>query len=442
MKNAKRLIALTVLLFTVIVSAPAIALGVIYADGTVEAASSTSIDLYLIAGQSNASGTSKIEDANAAYGVDPQLEKGFSHVLYAGKGTYSANGSLDYGWTPVKLGMGKDTSHIGPEAGMAAALSNYYNSESGKIAGILKYAHGGSKLSGNDTDANNWVSPSYAEAFGWEYGGTTGAHYEMFLQVFREKVTDLVKMGYTDINIKGIYWMQGKGDRNDNKADSPESYYVTALEYLITDLRADLSEIMTEVYATDDGGASDMPFYIGAISESYLLNLSNRHNINKRFIELQKTVADKVENCYFIDNSQFKISEYDATTNTAIALGSDTGHWKQSDMLTIGQNVGHAMYNYGVIPEASADDAYVAFIEGEFIGSASTWKAVCAVARKALDATPGKTVSIVLRKDDTITSAASEADRIYFMNGSLSVDLGGHTLTTNATFLGGDIPAS
>ena len=66
MKNAKRLVALTVLLFTVIVSAPAIALSVIYADGTVEAATGTSIDLYLIAGQSNASGPSKIEDANAA----------------------------------------------------------------------------------------------------------------------------------------------------------------------------------------------------------------------------------------------------------------------------------------------------------------------------------------------------------------------------------------
>ena len=58
---------------------------------------------------------------------------------------------------------------------MAVALSNYYNADTGRIAGILKYAHGGSKLSGNDTDANNWVSPSYAEAFGWEYGGTTGA---------------------------------------------------------------------------------------------------------------------------------------------------------------------------------------------------------------------------------------------------------------------------
>ena len=52
----------------------------------------TAIDLYLIAGQSNASGTTNVADKTAAYEVDPQLENGFSNVLYAGK-RYSCTSS-------------------------------------------------------------------------------------------------------------------------------------------------------------------------------------------------------------------------------------------------------------------------------------------------------------------------------------------------------------
>lgn len=211
MKSTKKFIALTLLLLTVIISVPAAALTAIYADDTVEAARGTSIDLYLIAGQSNASGTSKIEDANAAYAVAPELKNGFSHVLYAGKGTYSASGSLNYDWGPTKLGMGKDTNHIGPEAGMAAALSEYYNAETGKIAGILKYAHGGSKLSGNDTDSNNWVSPSYAEAFGWEYGGTTGGTLRNVPSGFQRKGFRSRRNGIYRHKYKGYILDAGRG---------------------------------------------------------------------------------------------------------------------------------------------------------------------------------------------------------------------------------------
>lgn len=426
--------------FTCNNSSPPLALTAIYADGDeVEAASGTSIDLYLIAGQSNASGTSKIVDTDAAYALSPELENGFSHVLYAGKPTISS--SYDLTWVPTKLGMGKDTSHLGPEAGMAVALSKYYNSTTNKIAGILKYAHGGSKLSGND-DGNNWVSPSYAEANGWEYGSNgTGAHYAEFLEVFEEKVAKLVEMGYTDINIKGIYWMQGEGDRNDYNTDETAKYYATALKYLISDLRADLSTIMTKVYGTDDGGASDMPFHIGSISESYLLNLSTRQNINKTFIEVQRAVAHEVANCYFIDNSQYKISEYDANINDAIPLGSDTGHWSQADMLEIGQTVGFNMYNYGVIPETNTD-AFVLFKEGALIGSATTWKDINTRAREALAADPGNTVSIVLRKDLESNTNTADKDSICYMNGTVVFDLSGHTLTLDAVLLKGGVDAN
>ncbi len=448
MKSTKKLVTLLSLLLMVIIAVPTLALTAIYADDDeVEAASGTSIDLYLIGGQSNASGTSKIVDTNAAYALAPELKNGFSHVLYAGKPLRTS--SFDITWEPTKLGMGQNTDYLGPEAGMAVALSKYYNAETGKIAGILKYAHGGSKLSGNDTTntSANWVSPSYAEANGWDYGtAPTGLHYAEFVKVFKEKVTALVDMGYTDINIKGMYWMQGEGDRGDNDPTNESRYYAIALKYLISDLRADLSDIMKEVYVTDDGGASDMPFYIGAISETFALSNSTTQALNQKFIEIQKSVAAEVANCYFIDNSQYKISEYDPETNSAIVLGSDTAHWNQSDILTIGQTVGFDMYNYGVIPDEYASTStypFVVFNEGTFVGAAKTWANANNLARVALDASNGSTISVFMRADVSSTTGISHndttgvSDRIAFMNGTVVIDLGGNTITNTKTLFEG-----
>jgi len=404
----------------------------------------TSIDLYLIAGQSNAQGTSKITDRDAAYELAPELENGYSNVLYAGKAGLTS--SYEFDWVPVTLDLGKGEGYIGPEAGMAISLSKNYTA-SDRVAGIIKYAHGGSRLSGNDVDGEvaNWVSPSYAAANGWEYGGSgtgkiTGGHYRKFLEVFRQKVELLIADGYTDINIKGLYWMQGEGDRQDAEAE-----YVSALSYLISDLRTDLSATMKEIYnATDDGGAQNMPFFIGAISETYLWNTSNRKGLNQKIIRAQKQVVAQTENCYFIDNSQYKISEFDEIHKTAIALGSDTGHWSQADMLSIGQTVGEQMYLKTIeIPDSYASAETYPFLlikNGKVINAGKSWSSVSGLAKTALAEDPGATVTVLLRRDHTITGAPSTGNRLCFMNGTLVVDLGGHTLTTDTTFLGAALP--
>ena len=416
------------LLLAAVMAVPTVGLIAFAENAIPQAASGTSIDLYLIAGQSNAAGHSKVEDTASAYELAPELENGFSHILYAGKGAYST--SDVYSWEPTKLGMGKTPSTLGPEAGMAVALSEYYNAETGKIAGIFKYAHGGSTLTYNNKDAStgSWMSPSYAEAT----DASVGRHYNEFLRLFREKIEALVAMGYTDINIKGLYWMQGEGDRLQYKT------YAEALSYLIGDLRADLSDIMVEINVADGGNASEMPLYVGSISETYLLNDSGKLSVNQRFIELQKAFAQEEKNCYFIDNGRYKISAYDAATNTTIALGSDSGHWSQRDALTIGQNVGEAMYwSYGNIPDAHKNNAFAIFKDGAFASSATSWKDANASVKTLLDADGGATVAILLRDDSTVSSAP--ATYLPYMNGRMLVDLGGHTLTLNAMFQRGTI---
>ena len=102
------------------------------------------IDVYFIAGQSNASGYSLFREEDV---TDPALFAGYDYVLYAGNSRCAdaerraVNRVLPL--CKTKIGYGYDQRHFGPEAGMAQAFSAEYNEKSGKKACIVKYAVGG-----------------------------------------------------------------------------------------------------------------------------------------------------------------------------------------------------------------------------------------------------------------------------------------------------------
>ena len=63
-------------------------------------------------------------------------------------------------------------------------------------------------------------------------------------------------------------------------------------------------------------------------------------NLNNIGEGIQTSLAEKINNCYFVDNSQYLITKWNPTTNKVDVLGSDQYHWNQNDMLEIGNNVG------------------------------------------------------------------------------------------------------
>ena len=301
-----------------------------------------SIDLYLIAGQSNATGFSSISDREGAYAVSPELKNGFTHIHYAGnsRANWSGDRDRDIDWRNVSFDLGAKTGLFGPEAGMAMAMSEYYNEESGRDAGFIKYAYGGSSLL-NRTDGSthcdgNWVSPSYKATL--SYGvveGVTGKLYENFLEQVERNISELKQYGgYTTVNIRGLYWMQGCS----NKTDPAE--YEKAFAYFASDIRRDLSAILKEYTGTDDDcGASEMPIVVGTISQTQNLLSENTEAINIKFIEMQKGLAEKIEYCYVADNSAYAITRWE--NGKAVILGTDQWHWNQEDALAIGANVGN-----------------------------------------------------------------------------------------------------
>ena len=318
------------------------------------------IDIYLVAGQSNAVGYTNIVDKNAAYEYAPELKSGFSNVLFAGRLRWDSEDyytALDYAWRATKLGLGAGGGEkMGPEAGMAKALSEFYNETSGKTAGIIKYGHGGTSLLTKVTDTTGpsnkygtWVSPSYAVAkLGFknqaEYKASmTGALYREFLEVIKNRLMSLRGMGYTNVNIKGLYWMQGENDRRE-----PDEYAV-AFRYFASDIRRDVARIVRTMTAGDDRGAAEMPIIVGTISQTQNLEYPRAESVNLEFIAMQKRLPDSVSNCYVVDNSQYAISRYDENTGkvNTDGLGSDQWHWNQADQLEIGFNVGREFLSVG-----------------------------------------------------------------------------------------------
>lgn len=300
-----------------------------------------SIDIYLIAGQSNATGYSVISDREAAYAWAPELQTGFTNIHYAGNSRSNGAGDRDrdIAWQNVCLGLGANSDLFGPEAGMAKAMSEYYNEENGKHAGFIKYAFGGSSLL-NRTDGpthrdGNWVSPSYKETLGsGVVDGVTGKLYENFLEQVARNISELESYGgYTTVNIRGLYWMQGCTDRED------PIEYETAFAYFADDIRWDLSAILKEYTGTDnDCGASEMPIIVGTISQTHNLKDENTEDINIEFIEIQKGFPMMIDDCYVVDNAAYPMTHWE--NGKVVVLGSDQWHWNQEDALAIGANVG------------------------------------------------------------------------------------------------------
>ncbi|MBE6619602.1 MAG: sialate O-acetylesterase [Ruminococcaceae bacterium] len=321
------------------------------------------IDIYLIAGQSNAVGhtgfynndmTSYYEHYLSQFA--PELARGgngYTHIHYAGNSRKDKTENdvrtlvnQDKPWQKISMGLGSYENNIGPEVGMARALAKYYNAESGRSAGIIKFAHGGTSIRDLDTGSNqfgNWVSPSYAKDLGVSYedNDVTGALYRGLLDQVKRNISELYEYGgYEQINIRGLYWMQGESDRH------AYDIYEKAFTYFVNDLRKDLSEIMLEFTGgKSDLGAGNMGIFVGAISLGYNVRGAEDLYNNTEFINMQKSLGDKIENCYFVNNSGYAITKWDPQTGTVETLGWDNHHWNAVDMLNIGNNVGKMMFD-------------------------------------------------------------------------------------------------
>ncbi len=291
------------------------------------------IDIYFIAGQSNASGYTKYEQDEIKT-INDDYVYGFNNIWYTGNSRSGSETTANNRVRDISLmraGYGAYTTTMGVEPGLAEALSVYYNHETGREAGFIKYAAGGTRLlnyfTGENKPEGNWVPPSYQAMLTSGVTEKTGGLYRNFLAQARKSIADYKKLGYNPV-VKGLYWMQGESDR-----DAP-SEYLKAFKCFASDVRADLTEICEQ-------DCSTMPIIIGEISRSFASCDTNSMNLNAGFIAMQNTIPNNVANTYIVKSSVFDQNAY--INGVATKVGSDQHHWNYKDHLKIGNMVGECI---------------------------------------------------------------------------------------------------
>lgn len=289
------------------------------------------IDIYLIAGQSNASGCTNASPAELLGLGNTKYVYGFENVYYVGNAGANWMNKVSVGL--ARGGLGETTVRIGGELGLAEGLSKYYNKESGKYAGMIKYAVGGTSLlddlSGYNGSDGNWVSPSYQKTLSSVAGGLTGGLYRNFLIEFKEAWQMYKDMGFNPV-IKGFYWMQGESNRG------YEDEYKKAFKYFVNDMKADLTKITGQ-------DQSELPFIIGLICETEENAYANTVAMNKTFIRMQRELAEEIPNCYVNESSGYATNALNSS-GTSYATGSDSWHWKYTDHIEIGKKLADVIF--------------------------------------------------------------------------------------------------
>ena len=241
--------------------------------------------VYLIIGQSNASGNGRIEHLPTAY-----AEKEWDNVNIYCAGT--ANGTVNGKLLKVstKEGQGSiSTARFGPEVGIA----EYFTSKK-YAAGIIKCGFDGSSINLNNTGYGTWwtVESEIPESVRIRC-------YREFLTAVENGMEEFKKIGLNPV-IKGAIWLQGE-------SNAQNVSYENDLSVLIAKIRSDLN--LPDLYFV--GGTICYDQYTGYYTENCAVNLAIRNLKNK-------------ENCDYIESGKYP-------TNTA-----DRYHWTGSSLTDIG----------------------------------------------------------------------------------------------------------
>lgn len=308
------------------------------------------IDFYLVAGQSNAAGSSAFTEAMKE--INPAYKNGYEYILYSG----SSNRTVRLG-VPTKLGFGSGDYSFGPEMGMADAMSQFYNEETGRYAAIIKYAYGGTRLydnlSGSDAVEGSWCPPSWLAVNKPIDEVRSGGLFRAFVNHIESCVADYEAMGF-DVNIQSVYWMQGESDIN---AHAKDGLYDDIFKVWISDLRNSVCDIM------NDDTYQSLPIIVGEISE-YFNSSSDEayHRKNLEFVQMQREVIGSWDNVYVIPQGNVPTVDYD----------NDNAHWGFHEHVWNGYMVGSKMLEiaHGFYTTVSEEEAVAeVWLDGQLLGT-------------------------------------------------------------------------
>ena len=400
-------------------------------------AANKKVDIYIIAGQSNASGSTSLGS-----GLPSERDDGiYPHVHYYNyrsnpDGSFPNNLVEDY--RPVTEGMGYDSAHVGPELAMAQYLEEKYKNTD-REAIIFKYAAGGTSVLGylkaigpkGEINASkywsHWTSntPKYGTWYPGENGiefdssenRATGFLYRGFMSTFDRMYTDLLNKGFSkdNINLVSLSWLQGESDNS-----KPDEYAVQ-FSKLITDFR--------NCFYEHTGNEKDktLPVVVNEISSSFASAEEATVKKNVAFNQMQRAQVGVIENYSVIPTAGFMLNRI--VDGETTPCGTDNSHYKYSDIITVGTMLAKASCGEELPAHTHCD-----CISGENTGdhtehTENTYEAVSTASELTAYATKAGEHYIYLTADIYLTSRMD----IKTDNVKLHICLNGHTVFTNDT---------
>ncbi len=247
------------------------------------------INVYLIAGQSNAVGYG-MDTGRKIANSDERFVDGFENVLYYGSQERWNGAPVDNEFQPVKLGMGVASDRSGAEIGIAAAVA-----DSGEMSAVIKCAQGAAHLYPDaqyDVSRNygTWTSPTYLKNHNVDMSANPmiGYLFTRFENTVTEGIRLLIEEGYTPV-IKGVWWMQGEAEMF---TLGMASEYRELYETLIYDVR----NMLSGVTGYD---CSEVPFICGL--PKWNTNNSPAPTYQGMVRAAMTTVAGELTNVGYVD---------------------------------------------------------------------------------------------------------------------------------------------
>ena len=260
------------------------------------------VDVYILAGQSNAEGHNSADTYTPA--PFPAALRHQTNVLFW-PGS-NAKPELRNTWTTLQIGAsGINPSAFGPEIGFGHAMAA---DRSAAPIGLIKFAVGGTGIA-RSQDYHDYISHPQLVGFNdhgnhWHWpdpGKPAGNLYTNLLANIENALKGLKDQG-TPYRLAGFLWMQGEHEAGISPSMARD--YEGLLEGLIRHLRADLHE-------------PELPFVIGEISDRWIFGPVVQ--------AAQSNVCHKVSHTALVETRDLPRPPADSshyTANGVLTLGS------------------------------------------------------------------------------------------------------------------------
>ena len=241
-------------------------------------------NVYLIMGQSNASGVSQHKYLETSHpDIYAKYMVGNPDVLIS----YDTDEHIQENYVPVKFGFGNSEEYFGPEIGIADSLN--------EPAYIIKATYSGSCL-----------MTQYVNS-----GGKKLNFYKRFIKFIKKQLKTLEGQGKTP-RLRGMFWMQGVTD----------SYkYLNAQQHFYEYLRSDLNDWIYEYFNFVDAYISTRTIW----RQPEIIN------------DCKQQFADRNEHCYCIKTNGEDENAITLYIKSETFEDEDLAHYDSNSMLLLGQ---------------------------------------------------------------------------------------------------------